>query len=98
MLAVWLPPKSVVPESYGTNDEFVLGSRKLRGVMSHGMLASPRELGLWNEHNGIFEVTGDAKAGQKLSDYLALDDCLLEVENKSLTHRPDCFGVVGFCP
>lgn len=96
MLAVWLPPKSVVPESYGTNDEFVLGSRKLRGVMSHGMLASPRELGLWNEHNGIFEVTGDAKAGQKLSDYLALDDCLLEVENKSLTHRPDCFGVVGF--
>ena len=96
MLAVWLPPKSVVPESYGTNDEFLLGSRKLRGVMSHGMLASPRELGLWNEHNGIFEVTGDAKAGQKLSEYLALDDYLLEVENKSLTHRPDCFGVIGF--
>ena len=96
MLAVWLPPKSVVPESYGTNDEFLLGSRKLRGVMSHGMLASPRELGLWNEHDGIFEVTGDAKAGQKLSEYLALDDYLLEVENKSLTHRPDCFGVIGF--
>ena len=38
----------------------------------------------------------DVRAGAKLSDYLDLDDYLLEVENKSLTHRPDCFGVIGF--
>ena len=100
MLAVWLPPCSIVPESYGTDDEFKLSSRKLRGVMSHGMLASPRELGLWNEHEGIMEIGAadaiDVRVGAKLSDYLDLDDYLLEVENKSLTHRPDCFGVIGF--
>lgn len=96
MLAVWLPPQAIVPESYGTDGEFRLSSRKLRGVMSHGMLASPRELGLWNEHEGITELTGDVKAGTSLLEYLNLDDCLLEVENKSLTHRPDCFGVIGF--
>lgn len=96
MLAVWLPPKAVVPESYGTADEFRLSSRKLRGVMSHGMLVSPRELGLWNEHEGIMEISAGAEVGSSLLDYLHLDDYLLEVENKSLTHRPDCFGVIGF--
>lgn len=96
MSAVWLPPAAVVPETYGTNDEFVLGSRKLRGVLSHGMLASPKELDLWNDHAGIMEITGEVKPGTKLIDYLQLDDYLFEVENKSLTHRPDCFGLVGF--
>ena len=97
LMVAWLPPGSIVPESYGTSDEFSLSSRKLRGVMSHGMLASPRELDLWNEHEGIMEISGDiAKPGMKLCDYLQLDDYLLEVENKSLTHRPDCFGVIGF--
>lgn len=97
LMVAWLPPGSIVPESYATSDEFSLSSRKLRGVMSHGMLASPRELGLWNEHEGIMEISGGiAKPGMKLCDYLQLDDYLLEVENKSLTHRPDCFGVIGF--
>ena len=97
MLAVWLPPHSIVPDSYGTSDEFKLTSRKLRGVISHGMLVSPRELDLWNEHQGILETTdSSARPGQRLRDVLDLDDTLLEVENKSLTHRPDCFGVIGF--
>lgn len=94
-MAAWLPPNSIVPETYDTNDEFKLGSRKLRGVMSQGMLASPRELDLWNEHEGIMEIDGDIKPGTLLRDYLELDDTLIEVENKSLTHRPDCFGVIG---
>ena len=52
LMVAWLPPGSIVPESYGTSDEFSLSSRKLRGVMSHGMLASPRELGLWMTGEG----------------------------------------------
>ena len=97
LMVAWLPPEAIVPESYGTNDEFRLSSRKLRGVMSYGMLASPRELGLWNEHDGIMELHDDSLTpGARLADYLRLDDYLLEVENKSLTHRPDCFGVIGF--
>lgn len=97
LTVAWLPPGAIVPESYSTADEFKLSSRKLRGVMSHGMLASPRELGLWNEYQGIMEVTApSAKPGDKLVELLDLDDYLLEVENKSLTHRPDCFGMIGF--
>lgn len=97
MMVAWLPPTAIVPETYGKSDEFKLADRKLRGILSHGMLASPRELDLWNEHQGIMEIDADkAKSGDSLVDLFDLDDYLLEVENKSLTHRPDCFGVIGF--
>lgn len=97
LMVAWLPPTAIVPESYGTDDEFKLSARKLRGVLSQGMLASPRELDLWNEHEGIMEVDDPvARPGMSLMELLDLDDYLLEVENKSLTHRPDCFGMIGF--
>lgn len=98
MLAVWLPPKTIVPETYATDDEFQLASRKLRGVMSHGMLASCQELDLGADHSGILEVDEEtAVIGDNLGEVLDLkNDFLLEVENKSLTHRPDCFGMIGF--
>lgn len=98
MLAVWLPPQTIVPETFGTSEEFKLSSRKLRGVMSHGMLASDRELDLGGSHDGILEVAeGEATVGDNLGELLDLrNDLLLEVENKSLTHRPDCFGMIGF--
>ncbi|MCL1929847.1 phenylalanine--tRNA ligase subunit beta [Candidatus Saccharibacteria bacterium] len=97
MLAVWLPPKSVVPETYGTDDEFMLDSRKLMGQMSNGMLASMRELGLGDEHDGIVEIAPDfAKPGDSFAEKFGLNDTLLDIDPKSLTHRPDCFGVIGF--
>jgi phenylalanyl-tRNA synthetase beta chain len=97
MIAVWLPPKSTVPSTVGTTEPFVIDSRELRGHMSHGMLASPKELGLFDEHEGILEVTGDnLEPGQLFADAFDLNDYLLDVENKSLTHRPDCFGIIGF--
>jgi phenylalanyl-tRNA synthetase beta chain len=96
LFVAWLPPSSVVPETFGTKDPFVLGSRKLRGVMSNGMVASSKELGLSDDHEGILEVGIDAKPGTKLSDAYELNDSLLDIENKSLTHRPDTFGVIGF--
>ena len=97
MKAVWLPPKTVVPETFGTNDELKLSARKLRGVLSQGMMASPRELDLWDEHEGILDVSDfETQPGDSIIKLFQLDDYLLEVENKSLTHRPDCFGVIGF--
>jgi phenylalanyl-tRNA synthetase beta chain len=92
----WLPPSSVVPETFGTNDPFVLGARKLRGVMSNGMIASAKELDLFDEHDGILELTTDIAAGTRFADAYELNDYLLDIENKSLTHRPDTFGVIGF--
>ena len=95
-LVVWLPPNSIVPETFGKADPFILGARKLRGVISNGMIASCRELDLSDEHEGILELQLDVKPGTSFAEAFELDDTLLDIANKSLTHRPDCFGIVGF--
>ncbi|HHJ18048.1 MAG TPA: phenylalanine--tRNA ligase subunit beta [Gammaproteobacteria bacterium] len=66
---------------------------KLRGVPSHGMLCSARELGLSDEHQGLLELPEDAPVGTDLREYLALDDVCIEVD---LTpNRGDCLGMEG---
>lgn len=98
MLAVWLPPGSTVPESRD-KDPFVLGARELRGTVSNGMLASPRELTLGDSHDGILDITADAdtiKPGQAFVEaYNLQGDVVIDIENKMFTHRPDCFGLLG---
>lgn len=96
ILVAWLPPKSTVPESFDDDEPFVLSSRKLRGVMSNGMLASAKELDLFEDHEGILEIDKHVAAGVSFADVYGLNDQLLDIENKSLTHRPDTFGIVGF--
>ncbi|HZJ34524.1 MAG TPA: phenylalanine--tRNA ligase subunit beta [Candidatus Angelobacter sp.] len=95
-LIAWLPPKSIVPETYNKPEPFVLDTRELRGVKSNGMVASARELDLFDEHDGILEIDADVKLGASFAKTYELDDYLFDIENKSLTHRPDCFGVIGF--
>lgn len=96
MLAAWLPPASTVPETFGSADPFVLSAKPLRGHVSNGMLASAKELDLFDEHDGIIEVDVDAQPGASFAEAYQLNDVLLDIENKSLTHRPDAFGVIGF--
>lgn len=96
LAVAWLPPKSVVPETFHSPEPFVLGAKPLRGVMSNGMLASARELDLYDDHDGILEVDKEAAPGSSFAELYELNDYLLDIENKSLTHRPDAFGVVGF--
>lgn len=96
MLAVWITPGSIVPETYG-NENFKLSVRKLQGYESNGMLAGADELGFDNEHKTIAEIDPKlAQPGDKLADIFELNDLIIDVENKSLTHRPDCFGLIGF--
>lgn len=96
MLAVWITPGSIVPETYG-NENFKLSVRKLRGYESYGMLAGADELGFDNEHKSIAEIDPKiAKPGDSFAEVFGLNDLILDVENKSLTHRPDCFGLIGF--
>ncbi|HMH70307.1 MAG TPA: phenylalanine--tRNA ligase subunit beta [Candidatus Saccharimonadales bacterium] len=96
LLVAWLPPQSVVPETANDAEPFVLGARKLRGTMSNGMIASAKELALFDEHEGILEIDMDAAPGTPFADVYELNDYLLDIENKSLTHRPDTFGIIGF--
>lgn len=92
----WLPPRAVVPSTRHDAEPFVLSAKPLRGVVSNGMLASAKELDLFDEHEGILELDADAVVGESFAKAYELDDYLIEIENKSLTHRPDTFGVIGF--
>lgn len=65
----------------------------IRGVDSHGMLCSARELGLGQESDGILELPEDAPLGAKVVDVLGLNDPVIDV---ALTpNRADCAGVRG---
>jgi phenylalanyl-tRNA synthetase beta chain len=95
-MVAWLPPDSIVPETFASEAPFTIGARKLRGVMSNGMIASSKELALSSEHDGILELDADLLPGSSFAAAYELDDYLLDIENKSLTHRPDTFGIIGF--
>jgi phenylalanyl-tRNA synthetase beta chain len=94
MLAVWLPPGATVPSTVG-KEPFVLEARELRGVVSNGMLASPKELVLGDSHEGLLEIEGEIQIGADFAQTVGLDDTILDIENKMFTHRPDCFGFLG---
>lgn len=103
ILAVWLPPQSTVPSTAGDNAPFVLDSRELRGVMSHGMLAAADELAIGSDHDGILEINPDEwrprqyeiKPGASFAQAFGLDGVVIDIENKMFTHRPDLFGQLG---
>ena len=102
MWAVWLPPNSTVPASFDDAEPFVLNARKLRGVLSQGMLAAADELAIGTDHDGIVEIRerdmpkgAVLRAGDSFAQVFGLDDVVLDIENKMFTHRPDCFGQLG---
>jgi phenylalanyl-tRNA synthetase beta chain len=72
-----------------------LGKAKLRGVESIGMICSERELKLSDAHEGILELHTGAVPGTKLQDALDVRDHVLEIDNKSINHRPDLWGHRG---
>lgn len=100
LCVAWLPPGATVPSTYD-KDPFVLEARELRGEVSNGMLASPRELAISDDHEGILEITAEdvgeanTKPGTPLKQLYGLDDVVIDVENKMFTHRPDLFGILG---
>ncbi len=98
MMAVWIAPGAIVPASAKEDAPFVIGKRKMLGKYeSNGMLAGADELDFGDDHSGIVEMDPElAKPGALLSEVFDLEDLILEIENKSLTHRPDCFGIIGF--
>ena len=98
MLAAWIAPGAIVPASVNEDAPFVIGKRKMLGKYdSNGMLAGADELDFGDDHSGIVEIDPEvAKPGDLLADIFELSDRILDIENKSLTHRPDCFGTIGF--
>lgn len=72
-----------------------IGKAKLAGVDSFGMCCSQRELGISEEHGGLMELPQDSVLGRQITDIYPLVDTIFEVDNKSLTNRPDLWGHYG---
>ncbi len=88
MKGVFAPVGSYVP-----GIDLKLKKVKIRGVESHGMLCSERELELSDEHTGIIELPEDAKVGESAAQALGLGDPVIDI---AITpNRPDCLGVRG---
>ena len=80
-------------------DGMVMGEKlkpcKLRGIMSYGMCCSAKELGISDDNSGIMELDNSIKNGTDLKDIYPIEDIIFEVDNKSLTNRPDLWGHYG---
>ncbi len=85
------------PGDYVPGIDVTLGVGKIRGVESHGMMASERELELSDEHNGIIELPS-GEVGERFVDWLAKNrpgtvDPMIYI--KITPNRPDALGVRG---
>lgn len=76
---------------------------KLRGLDSEGMLASAKELnleglqiGLAGDELGLLTLPDSFAVGASLQEALGSKDCILDIDNKSITHRPDLWSHFGF--
>ena len=65
------------------------------GYESEGMCCSAFELGLSDDKSGLMEIDVDAPNGTDLKEIYPIDDIIFEVDNKSLTNRPDLWGHYG---
>ena len=75
--------------------EITIEPRPLAGYMSCGMCCSEHEIGISDDHSGIMEITDEVPNGTDLKDIYEIDDIVFEVDNKSLTNRPDLWGHYG---
>ena len=86
---------------HGEGELVEIKKSKLRGVESYGMICGAVEIGLSDlfptkEEAHILDLSDfDAPAGTPLADALELNDIILEIDNKSMTNRPDLWGHYG---
>ena len=79
----------------GHIDGMEIKSRPLRGILSNGMCCSGREIGISDNHDGILDLPKEWTNGTNIKEYLPIDDIIVEIDNKSLTNRPDLWGHYG---
>lgn len=75
--------------------ELEITPRKLAGYTSNGMCCSEKEIGISDDNSGIMEITDQFANGTDIKDAYQIDDIIFEVDNKSLTNRPDLWGHYG---
>ncbi len=81
-------PGAIIPDG-----KFEIKIAKIRGEESSGMICSRKELGLSDDHSGIWVLPGDTKIGISLAEYLEKTDTVLEI---GITpNRPDALSHIG---
>jgi phenylalanyl-tRNA synthetase beta chain len=68
-----------------------IGKKVIQGIESDGMLASGAELGINRDHSGVLEL--ESQVGAPIPG--CVPDSIIEIDNKSITHRPDLWGHLG---
>jgi len=81
------------PGTYVPGIGITLSVGNIRGVESHGMMCSEKELEISDNHDGIIELPEDAPVGSSFASYYGIDDPVIEI---NLTpNRPDCTSIYG---
>lgn len=75
--------------------EITIAPRPLAGFTSYGMCCSEAEIGISDDNSGIMDITDDVPNGTDIKEVYEIDDIVFEVDNKSLTNRPDLWGHYG---
>lgn len=79
----------------GVEGKPVVSEVEFKGVRSLGVTCSEKELGISQDHTGLLEFPEGTPVGVRLTDFLPLHDFVFEIDNKSITHRPDLWGHRG---
>lgn len=74
---------------------FEIKAAKIRGVESCGMICAEDELGLGEGHDGIMVLDESVEPGKKALELFGGKDFIIEIENKTINHRPDLWGHFG---
>ncbi len=99
MVVVSKPGAKVV--WHGEGEPVVIEKTKMRGESSYGMICGSNEVYLGDffplkEETEIVDLKGiDCKPGDNISDIVDMNDTVLEIDNKSLSNRPDLWGHYG---
>ncbi|HDY89785.1 MAG TPA: phenylalanine--tRNA ligase subunit beta, partial [bacterium] len=75
---------------------FVVKEQKVYDHKSQGILCSPKELGWGESHIGIMAFSDDMVVGTELVEHVPPEDHIIDIDNKTITHRPDLWGHYGF--
>jgi phenylalanyl-tRNA synthetase beta chain len=88
-------PNFALPLKSGEKEPFVIKERKVFGIVSQGMMCSPKELGLAEDAEGLLILREEARLGQSFAEYLgrASGDVVYDLE--VTPNRPDLNSVVG---
>ncbi len=92
---VVIQPGMTLP-AVGDKPPLKIKQSKIRGVESGGMICSESELGLSEDHDGILVLDPEAPVGEPFVEHYPVQDDVLEIDNKSINHRPDLWGHYGF--